>query len=297
MAKKTVLFITMVAVSIVLILSFVGWTRINLKKEPGEKPVKMVNLEKPKEIKIVAIEEKAVSSTKKPRKIKKKKVKKKPVKKNNLRNKSEAKKNSNKKEKNENLRPKKLFPASFRINQNMIKAGRTLIDKKVSIPIIQASYDRIGFDTYLKQMKDMGGRLFVGDALEQKILAEAIVDNHNGIYSFGMDEEIRDKLDGLALFRPREIVNEALVDEILDFARKTFGDRDLRCVILLPLDKEAAILGANKEYFKNSGYDISQFDMVWGHYFQKDRGFGLKMEKGRLSKTQEIIHLDMILNM
>jgi hypothetical protein len=292
MTKKTVLFIAMIAVSIVLILSFVGWTRVSRKIESEMKNVEMVNLEKPKEIKIVAIEEKAVSSIKKPRKINKK-----PVKKNNFRNKSEAKKNSNKKATNKNLRSKKLFSASFRINQNMIKAGRTLIDKKVSIPIIQASYDRIGFDTYLKQMKDMGGRLFVGDAPEQKILAEAIVDNHNGIYSFGMDEGIRDKLHGLALFRPREIVNEVLVDEILDFARKTFGDRDLRCVILLPLDKEAAILGANKEYFKNSGYDISQFDMVWGHYFQEDRGFGLKMEKGRLSKTQEIIYLDMILNM
>ena len=163
--------------------------------------------------------------------------------------------------------------------------------------MIQASYDRIGFDAYLKQMKNMGGRLLVGDASEQKILAEAIIDNFNGSYSFGLDQGIQDKLDGMALFRPREIVNEALVDEILDFARRTLGDRDLRCVILLPLDKEAAILGAHKEYFKNSGYDISQFDMVWGHYFQKEGGFGLKMEKGRLSKTQEIIQLDMVLTM
>jgi len=307
MAKKSILFIAMVLVSIVAILSFVGRAHVSQEKEPEKKNIEIVVPKKQKEIKIVAIKEKALSPDKKPKKIKKKKkpvqTEKKPSKKknpertNNLINKAQATKSSGEKTEKENLGPKKLFPASLRINQTMIETGRILIDKKVTVPIIQASYDRIGFDSYLKQMRDLGGRLFIGDALEQKILAEAIVDYHHGTYSFGMDEGISDKLDGMALFRPREIVNEALVDEMLDFVRKTYGDKDLRCVILLPLDKEAAILGAHKEYFKNSGYDISQFDMVWGHYFKDDWGFGLKMEKGRLSKTQEIIQLDMILTM
>jgi len=307
MAKKSILFIAMVLVSIVAILSFVGRAHVSRKKEHEKKNIEIVISKERKEIKIVAIKEKTIPLNKKPQKVKKKKEliqaekklskKKNPAMTDNSINKAQATKSSIEKVKKEYLGPKKLYSASLRINQNMIEDGRTLIDKKVTVPIIQASYDRIGFDSYLKQMKDMGGRLFVGDALEQKILAEAIVDYHHGTYSFGIDEGINNKLDGMALFRPREIVSEALVDEMLEFVRKTHGDKDLRCVILLPLDKEAAILGAHKEYFKNSGYDISQFDMVWGHYFKDDWGFGLKMEKGRMSRTQEIIQLDMILTM
>lgn len=306
MAKKSILFIAMVVVSIVAILSFVGRVHVRRDQEP-EKKIEIVVHKERKEIKIVAIKEKTISPDQKPKKVKKKKeliqAEKKPSKKKNPAmtdnsiNKAQTTKSSIEKVKKEYLGPKKLYSASLRINQNMIEDGRTLIDKKVTVPIIQASYDRIGFDSYLKQMKDMGGRLFVGDALEQKILAEAIVDYYHGTYSFSMDGKINNKLDGMALFRPREIVNETLVDEMLNFVRMTYGDKDLRCVILLPLDKEAAILGAHKEYFKNSGYDISQFDMVWGHYFKDDWGFGLKMEKGRLSKTQEIVQLDMILTM
>lgn len=297
MAKKTLIFVVMVAVSIVVILSFVGWSQTNQKREPEKKKVRMAITQKLQEIKIVAVEEKILPPTKKAKKRKKKRLKKKqvetaktkkPVKRYAAKEKAEMK----------DLRPKKLFPANYRLNHRMTESGRRLIDSKISVPVVQASYDRIGFNFYLKKMRDMGGRLFVGDAIQQKILAEAIVDNHHGIYRcFGMDEGKKDELDGMALFRPREIANEILVDEILNYARQTFGARDLRCVVLLPLDKEAAILGALKEYLNNSGYNISQFDIVWGNYFQQGRQFGLKVEKGRISKTGEIVYLDMILSM
>ena len=298
MAKKTLIFVVMVAVSIVIILSFVGWSQTNQKRELEKKQKKMIISQKLQEIKIVAVEEKILPPTKKEKKRKKERLKKnkrvepaktkKPVKRLAAKEKAEMK----------DLRPKKLFPANYRLNHRMTESGRRLIDNKVSVPVVQASYDRIGFDFYFKKMRDMGGRLFVGDAAQQKILAEAIVDNYDGSYRcFGMDEGKKDELDGMALFRPREIANEILVDEILNYARRTFGARDLRCVVLLPLDKEAAILGALKEYLNNSGYNISQFDIVWGNYFQAGLEFGLKVEKARVSKTREMIELDMILTM
>ena len=297
MAKKTLVFMVMVAVSIVVILFFVGWSQTNQKRELEKKKVRMAIPQKLQEIKIVAVEEKILPPTKKEKKRKKERLKKKqvevaktkkPVKRLAAKEKAEMK----------DLRPKKLFPANYRLNHRMTESGRRLIDNKVSVPVVQASYDRIGFDFYLKKMGDMGGRLFVGDAAQQKILAEVIVDNYDGSYRcFGMDEGKKDELDGMALFRPREIANEILVDEVLNYARQTFGDRDLRCVVLLPLDKEAAILGALKEYLNNSGYNISQFDVVWGDYFQAGLEFGLKVEKARVSKTREMIELDMILTM
>ena len=197
-----------------------------------------------------------------------------------------------------NIRPKTLLPANFRLNRHMIEVGRKLIDNTASAPIVQASYKRIGFESYLKKMIELGGRLFLGDAKDQKILAEINVANNYGRYSFlGLDAGKKDNLDGMALFRPREISDELLVDEILNYSWQYFRDGDLRCVILLPMDKEAAILGALKGYLDSSGYKISQFDLVWGNYFQTGWQFGLKVNRGRISKTGEIIHLDMILTM
>ena len=297
MAKKTLVFMVMVVVSIVVILSFVGWSQTNRKRESEKKKVTTVIPQKLQEIKIVAVEEKILPPTKKAKKRKKKRLKKKLVKAAKTK-KSVKRYAAKEKAEMKDIRPKRLSRANFRLNHHMIDVGRNLIDKKLSVPIVQASYNRIGFESYLKKMKDMGGRLFVGDAGKQKILAEVIVDNHRGRYRFsGLDKGKKDELDGMALFRPREIANEILVDEILNYAWRSFKDSDLRCVVLLPLDKEAAILGALKEYLNKSGYNISQFDVVWGDYFQTGWQFGLKVEKARMSKTREIIHLDMILTM
>ncbi|OPX39788.1 MAG: hypothetical protein B1H11_02135 [Desulfobacteraceae bacterium 4484_190.1] len=307
MAKKTLVFIVMVVVSFVVILSLAGWSRTNEKSESEKKKVRMPIPQKLQEVRIVAVEEKILPRTQKrnerkggqPKKKETSVAKtKKPVKRNATRKKVSMVRAVIKKSENKHLKPKRLFPASFRLNHHMIDVGRELIDNKSSVPIVQASYDRIGFDSYLKKMRDMGGRLFVGDAKEQKILGEAIVGDHYGRYSFfGLDEGKKDDLDGMALFRPREISGERLVNEILNYAWQFFKDSDLRCVVLLPLDKEAAILGALKEYLNNSGYHLSQFDIVWGHYFQAGLEFGLKVEKARVSKTRETIHLDMILTM
>lgn len=289
MAKKSLIFIVMVAVSVVVILCLVGWAKVNQKNELERRIVRKAISRKLEKVRIAAVEEKVLLPNKKPTPaskpvvLKAKTSKPKPFKK-----KVAAKKKSS----------QRLLPANFRLDNHMIHVGRQLIDKNSSIPIVQASYKRIGFEHYLKKMKDMGGRLFVGDASKQRILAEVIVGNHSGRYRFsGLDEGKKDELDGMALFRPREISGEPLVNEILNYAWRFFKHSDLRSVILLPLDKEAAILGALKEYLNTSGYHISQFDIVWGEYFQEGRQFGLKVEKGRISKTGEIVYLDMILSM
>jgi hypothetical protein len=306
MAKKTLFFIVMVVVSFVVILSLVGWSRTDEKSESEKKKERMHILQKLQEVKIMAVEEKTLPSKKQKEKkggqSKKKDTSvaktKKPAQRNAAKNKVNMASALTKRSNNKHPKPKRLSPANFQLNHQTIDIGRKLIDKKTSVPIVQASYNRIGFESYLKKMRGMGGRLFVGDAEEQRILAEAILDNRYGRYSlFRLDEGKKDDLDGMALFRPREISDERLIDQILNYARQFFQDSDLRCVILLPLDKEAAILGALKEYLNNSGYHLSQFDMVWGHYFQAGLEFGLKVEKARMSKTREMIELDMILTM
>ena len=313
MAKKSLIFIVMVVVSIVAILCLVGWTRNNQKNELAKRKVKMVIPLTQQEIRIVAVEEKLAPVKQTPKEMKKKDAskKKQPPSPKKIAVKAKKSKELNppkkmaaeqkrapKKTERKDVRPTKLFAANLRLNNHMIYEGRRLIDKNSSVPIVQASYDRIGFEYYLKKMMDMGGRLFVGDAQEQRILAEVFVGYGSGKYKFfGLDEGKKNELDGLALFRPREISEEPLVNEILNYSWQFFKESDLRCVILLPLDKEAAILGALKEYLNKGGYDVSQFDVVWGNYFQAENQFGLRLERGRLSKTGEIVNLNMTLAM
>jgi len=313
MVKKSLIFIVMIVVFVAVILYLVGLNRIDQKNGTEKKKVKMAIPERLEEIRIVAIEEKRVPPTSKAEKRKKKvpvKKKRPPVIKKIVLKKIEAvtlkrsKKTaeqqdvSSTKSNRGTLQQKRFFPAHFHLNNYTIVEGRKLIDKNASVPIVQASYDQIGFDAYLKKMRDIGGRLFVGDAKKQIILAEVIVDNRSGEYRFmGIDEGRKDDLGGMALFRPREISGEILVNEILTYSWQFFQESDLRCVILLPLDKEAAILGALKQYFNVCRYNISQFDIVWGNYFQRGEQFGLKVEKGRISKTREIVSLNMILTM
>lgn len=299
MVKKGLIFIVMILVFVVVILSLVGWNRMGQKNEMEKKKLRMSYPKKVEEIRIVAIEEKYISPTHKAEKRKKKNdVKKKRPPAPKIIVKEERESIIPNKPKKTNPKQNRLFPAHFQLNNHMVVQGRKLIDKNSSVPIVQASYDRIGFESYLKKMRDIGGRVFVGDAKKQIILAEVILDNYSGGYSFvGIDEEKKEDLDEMALFRPREISGEQLVNEILNYSWQFFKGCDLRCVILLPLDKEAAILGALKEYFNVCRYNISQFDIVWGNYFQTEEQFGLRVEKGKISKTQEIVYLDMTLTM
>lgn len=300
MVKKGLIFIVMILVFVAAILCLVGWSRMDQKNEMEKKKVRMSYPESLEEIRIVAIEEKYISPTNKAKKRKKKSdvKKKRPPAPKKIIVKEERQSIIPKKSKKTNNRKKVLFPARFQLNNNMIVEGRKLIDKNSSVPIVLASYDRIGFESYLKKMRDIGGRLFVGDAKKQIILAEVILDNRYGKYNFiRLDERKKDDLEGMALFRPREISDEALVNEILNCSWQFSKGSDLRCVILLPLDKEAAILGALKDYLNVCGYHISKFDIVWGNYFQTGNQFGLRVEKGRISKTQEIVRLDMTLTM
>lgn len=290
MRKKVSVFILMVLLFSVVILCLVGWGRTNRRDEPQRIRLKM-SIPKMKRVRVLALEERVYRSRKglKPVVLKVEKA----VRPNVMKNIPAAKRSQT-----SNPGPKRLFPANSRLNRHMVEAGRKLIDRKVLVPMVQASYGRIGFESYLSKIRDMGGRLFLGDAKEQRILAEVIVGRHRGRYAFlGLDEGGRDRLEGMALFRPREIYGERLVKEVLDYSRPLFKGTDLRCVILLPLDKEAAILGTLKEYLNEGGYHISQFDVVWGSYFQSGSQFGLKVEKGRIGRTQEIVSLNLILLM
>jgi hypothetical protein len=292
-------------VFVTVIMCLVGWNSPNLKDSSVKREQKTRTPRRMKEVKIVVVKEKAPKHEKKkdPKIVVAQEagaVTQKPnsqVKEERVQKKRSAKvlhRESNKKDTNSRV----PISASLRLNQAMVDMGRNLINTKSSVPVVLASYDRIGFQSYIKKMKELKGRLFIGDAEKQQILAEVLVYDDHGSFRFsGLHEGKRDVLDGMALFRPREISDDLLVEEALNYASRVYGARDLRCVVLLPLDKEAAILGALKEYLDRTSYRVSEFDLVWGHYTQSASGFALKLEKGQLQNPRRIVSLDLILTM
>ena len=142
-------------------------------------------------------------------------------------------------------------------------------------------------------MKAIGGRLFVGDAAKQRIIAEAVLYDSGYRYEFVSFKEQMDNLNAMALFRPREIVSEPLALQIVSRAKSEFGIGDLRCVVILPIEKEAAMLGALDEYLNDSGYSISIFCAILGRYFAVGDEFVLRIDEGVLRDSRKSERLNM----
>jgi hypothetical protein len=194
-------------------------------------------------------------------------------------------------------RARKLKSAKLKVNSEIIKTGHRLIDSQKSVPVVLAHYDGIGFENYLQKMIELGGRVFIGDAIEQKILAEVALVKRNGRHALsGLDSGNLQRLRHLATFRPREITGEPLVNKIITHARRFHDSKDIRCVILLPVEREAAFLGALKMYLAEGGYSISEFDLFWGDYINDGSRFSLNVSKGRLRETRDMVVLKLVLS-
>ncbi len=189
-------------------------------------------------------------------------------------------------------------PLTLQADPAMIAAGRRLLRSKTGAPLILAAYDRIGFSAYLHHMTALGGRLYVGDAHAQKLLARVKLNwrGHTPVFA-GLDFSDLGNLSAMALFRPREIADEAWIDQIVAATRRQVPAADPRGVVLLPIDKEAACLGAMRAYLAQHRQHIAQFDLFQGQYIARGDAIVLHMQSGRLAKTGQTIALDLTLRL
>ena len=289
MIKRGVCYLILIIISVLVIFLLIGFQ--SRKLDPEQSALKEEQIKKSgphlEEIKIVAIREsKSAPKLMEPENIKKKSD-------NRL---VRVMKPSVKKNPNNSA----LSHEQLKISEKAINSGRSIIDGKGEIPLVQTSDDQIGFDVYLEKMKNMGGRLFIGDAEKQAIIAEAMIHKRGKkfeIESINTSALGQIDVDGLALFRPREIVRESLADEIISKGKSLFGNKDLRCVLMLPLDVEAGILGGLKRYLDDNGYAIDKFDIVWGNYLQSGPEIYLNIHRGRIRGSQQMVSLNLDLTM
>ena len=187
----------------------------------------------------------------------------------------------------------KLLPhKNIRVSRQHSVSGGRLLKEGLKLPVIEASYEAIGFKTYLNRMQSLGGRLFLGDAHTRRIISEVSIYFYNGRHRFLRILDFGSNLEDMALFRPREIIGEPLVNEILQAARQDLGSgSDLRCVVLLPNEIETGLLGSLKQYLENNNFSIQQFSVVHARYFINGNALGLKLETAKDRRTGEIIRL------
>lgn len=288
MKKKALIFAMMVFALIFVLLYLVAWSLPHPKKDMKKMDLKLAKvvtkkIKPPQKVRVIAL-------------VQHEKAEKKIIKKPENQDKRPVPKARKKK-----VSPHPTDRASVRrlpskkmvANSDIVSKGRILISKNRPMPLIQTSYDDIGFYRYLKHMKATGGRLFVGDALEKRIVGEAVLYDNGYQYEFIGFKDTIDDLAPMALFRPREIMGEPLAIEIISRAKGQFGNGDFRCVVILPVDKEAAILGALDDYLQSHGYPISGFGMIKGRYFMSEEKLTLRLEQGVLREPGGAIALDM----
>ncbi|MEW6078713.1 MAG: hypothetical protein AB1724_12930 [Thermodesulfobacteriota bacterium] len=188
-------------------------------------------------------------------------------------------------------KPANLAPKTISINQEQSAIGSRLQKEGKKLPIIEANWSSIGFDEYLKMIKQIGGHLFVGDTMNQSILAEVELHYYNSHYRFLKFQE-PGELSQLALFRPREIADEPLVTEILSTAFEKWPDSpNLALVVLLPSRIETGFLGSLKQYLESNDYGMESFDIVRGEYFISGDDLGLNIKTAVNRTTNQVVSL------
>ena len=187
----------------------------------------------------------------------------------------------------------------LRLSPDLIVSGQGILKDGNKVPLVFSSYQKIGFKEYIRKMKEIGGRFFVGDAASGEIIAEAFIDENNlSLHHLDRDFKKSGNYDNLALSRPREIVNETLSESIVNRVINQMGvSGDPRFVVILPANIEAGILGALKLFLASTGYPVSSFETISGQYYINGNSLVLRIEKGTLGKTGESLPLKMDLEL
>lgn len=176
---------------------------------------------------------------------------------------------------------------TIKITETHMVEGLMLLKDNSSAPLLEFDFHEIGFVRYLSMMKVFGARLFVGRAFSKSILGEAVLYNDGIKVSFIGFKDGNLDLEGLAMSRPHEIVDDNHGEKIIASARHIFGGEDIRLVLILPLENEAAFMGAIDDIIKRAGFKMEDFSRFSGRY--KDQGFAsLLITKGVLKDGKKI---------
>lgn len=138
-------------------------------------------------------------------------------------------------------------------------------------PAVLASYDGIGREPFLRTMRSIGARLFLGDMDARRLIAE--VDPLSDSLWTGFRP-----VDGLAIDRPRVLRGDQGAAAVLRQAAVSFGPGHYALVLLVPQGVEGRIAEAIQRELRQKGRSPEEFVSVRGLYHLSGEGLLLHLE-------------------
>lgn len=141
-----------------------------------------------------------------------------------------------------------------------------------ALPTISADYRRhLGFERYVQNVREAGGRFFLYDPWGNRVLSE--VDPLTG------DLFLARELEGLSP-RSRRIRSEPVVSGILRRATAEFGVSVVEIVLLLPFDLDAYLIGGMERAVCDGGMELADFAEFRGVYLLENGQLVLRIDSG-----------------
>jgi len=200
-----------------------------------------------------------------------------------------------KKARKRSVRQNRMQDHMVKVTRRYASSGMPLL-RRGAQRRITLDYGDIGFRQYFSLMRAMGGALFIGDNESRTLLARVDLWDNGGQIRFRGFEDIGHS-DNLAISYPRDITDEALLRDVIESGKKRFVAEDLRCAFILPVEKEAAILGALDESIRKAGYKMRDLSLIEGRYYKQGGSFGILITKGRMEATGRSVPLGIKLDL
>lgn len=176
---------------------------------------------------------------------------------------------------------------TIKVTKKHASEGLSLLKGERQVPLLELDFRRIGISRYLSMMKRIGARVFIGDARTKRVISEVILYIDRYQVSFIGFKEGNPNPKGFAVSTPHEIVDEEISKIVISSAYRTFGGYDIRLVVLLPWDSEAAFMGAIEEGIAKTGYKMKDFYRFSGEYSDR-RGMCLFIRDGILKEGKRL---------
>ena len=178
----------------------------------------------------------------------------------------------------------------IKVSRNHMYEGLRLLKGVKPVPLLELDFEDIGVANYISIMRKMEGHVFVGSGESRTILGEAVIySNGYRVKFIGFKEGDLD-LEGLAIETPHELVETELAEEIISAAERAYkGEKDLRCVVILPVQYEAAFIGALNDAIQKAGFGLEDFTYFSGRYKNAAGGISLIIKNGLMKKGKKVV--------
>lgn len=175
-------------------------------------------------------------------------------------------------------RRQKAHRRTITASKKLIEHGKKMVGNRGELigefPEVTARYrSTLGFSNYIKLMKKIGGRFFIFDKENRRLVAEIDFDS-KGLKPLG-------DLSNLSP-RSREISGEPEISRYKRLAEAYYGPCTYSMVLLLPMNIDCFLIAGIEQYLKGMGLANKDFISFDGIYRRQGNDLILEILSGKL---------------